>query len=498
MCLRKHRALVVRTLSASLTGGATYRLIVRCRVNESTAIKDPGRALIASFVFFSGDAPVHVTAVPGLAMSEKYGLFHYIRLLERFSFEDSFAFTPPYGASRVEIHFHDFHSHGAEITEAVVTPQLPIDLHRLPEFLSRPDTHISLADKESIAVLLVSKTVENPRQLVDALGPHTGHRYTSEEVFDLISCHYFDARFRSGLVSNIGDDIDALLSGNRDLPHLRVQRGAAFYINGDRASAYQQFIKAASSPRALGRMFLGAYSIKPYNELASIWNYQTSALQEVSALEWVKKNNSVSSPHIVFGCDARFFVNFASDVCTNLYQTGNKAAVHFHVSNWSAQCSRIADSLDASISIESAPNDRTWFATSRFYRVAEFLNVFNAPVLVADIDIKFNKAPVTIPCDIAFRTSPINHLPWYSPTGGCVYFSNTANGIKFAEYLRRYIATRFRFAYPRSWWFDQLALNELLHASALTNTSLNIGDVGGLVSARLQSEVGALKWGTEQ
>ncbi len=489
----------MRNLSAFLTGGVTQRLIVRCRVNKSTVLKDPERALVASFVFFSGEAPIRIATASGLAMSEKYGLFHYIRLLERFSFEDSFAFTPPSGATRVEIQFYDFYSQGAEIAEAVVTPQLPIDLDRLPECLSRPDTHISLADKESIAVLLVSKTADNPRCLVDKLGPHMSHPYTSEEVFDLVACHYFDARFRTGLVSNIGEEIDELLSGNRELPHLRVQRGAAFYINGDRASAYQQFIKAANSPRPLGRMFVGAYSINPYNEIASIWNYQASTLQQVSALQWVKtQNNGAGSPHIVFGCDARFFINFASDIYTNLYLTGNKAPVHFHVTNWSAQCSAIADSLDASISTELAPHDRTWFATSRFYRVAEFLKAFNAPVFVADIDIHFNKAPSSMPGDLAFRTTAVTHLPWYSPTANCVYFSNTENGIKFAAYLRRYIATRFCFSYPRTWWFDQLALNELLHASALSKMALIIGDVGGLVSARHHSEVGARKWETSR
>lgn len=263
--------------------------------------------------------------------------------------------------------------------------------------------------------------------------------------------------------------------------------GALQMIDREIPRAYQSFIRA-NRFRKHPRMFIGCASVRPYGE-----DWRGAVHDKFGPV--MLRRGPKGRASVVFTGDQRYFLNFAHHLVQSVQATGSRMSIHFHVIGWSDACEALAGRLDATISSEDigAPDDRTWFATARFYRLATFLDWFG-DVVLADMDIDVVRRPEgAVDGDVGVRYSEaLDRFPWWAVTGGCLYAGSTQAGLEFARSLKDYIAARF-VAGRTHWWFDQLALYDVTHA---LKDSMKLGDshkVAGVIKTRPGGEIEHLK-----
>ncbi len=285
-------------------------------------------------------------------------------------------------------------------------------------------------------------------------------------------------------------------------PGTLLFRGAAAQSAGNRAEAASAYTKAAemSLPIGLPRMYLGAHSVvlEPFDWAAP--KVSSPIVKEQITLR--KSASTRSSATIVVGSDANYFIKFANFLLASLRQSHSVAPVHFHVVNWTDACEHVANALPEpfSISTEVYPHATDWayFATVRFLRARQIGEALG-PIYITDIDNQFVDNFDAIlkhlhKYDAGFRMHYMGEwFPWWAPSGGNLWINSTPGGLSIASMLERYISLRFQPARYLSWWFDQLALNEVYHQCGVSNI-VNLSDPSLSVSvARPYEEVKKLK-----
>lgn len=303
-------------------------------------------------------------------------------------------------------------------------------------------------------------------------------------ITDRLLFQYYDCIFRESTGWEIHKCISELsraleyFDEFKNLPSHLMFSGALSMLKGDRELAYKFYSessKVANSEFAgLPRMFLGGNSV-----LTDIdWVGENKKLPGVQVLinQYFSRQDDEGAGVIFFAADNKYFGSFKDFILDNLKKVNSKTAVHFHV----VDCNEAYKKLDPHEYGDYSVNysredfkyfrDKTFFATSRFYRALEILNKYNKSIYISDIDNRFIQNPAEFfekvkGFDIGLRFNKNGDwFPWWGPSAGSFYAANTDMGRTFLKHLKEYISAKFNVNKPSyTWWFDQLALNDVYH-----------------------------------
>ena len=334
--------------------------------------------------------------------------------------------------------------------------------------------------------MLALKVAEARDQFREELEEAVTWEWQSRYILDRIAATLFQLQLRTAPDAARAEQY-SYLDTRFGLPSWHIFAGGIKFRNSQYADAYEHFRQAATSDLSMTRNFEGAYSVRPYDQFLDWHKTDKAILPAVSALRWHDRPPRDGKFRIVFGCDAHYFLNIAEDVIASLSSQKSQALIHFHVVNWNEECAALAETINASFSSETGPDEIGWYITNRFFRAAELMDGFQGPIMIADIDIDFVAPPETIldyEYDVALDFMHYDYLPWFSPRGSCSYIAYTQYGRLFAEDLNKYVRDRFQWAPHRSFWFDMLMLNEVCRSISLRALPTKIGHVGRSTNPR--------------
>lgn len=375
------------------------------------------------------------------------------------------------------------------------------DFSSLSAIVSRADLSKFEMDRVSHQLIALSRHRKVPiaSGLQEAL---VRHKRPATPAFRRLAVHLFDAVWFEARDKRAA--VQKLLADWRHehVPAIDLFSGSLELNAGNRAAAFSLIEKAARESDEIGlpRMHLGAYSVRSGGE----WLAQPR-LSQFGPITWIRKSAESGPLCVMVAADAQYYINFAGALHASLRERDAESNIHFHVVNWRRECFPASGFADdrTSISAEVWPHARdfTYFATVRFFRAAEIMREFDRPLYITDIDNRFTGSPASILPDLdrysaGFRYHSMGDwFPWWGPSGGNLWLRNDEQGRAVADWLHNYIANRFRPNATDSWWFDQLALNEVRHHAISNGVNVaNLSDPALSVSvARPYAEVAALK-----
>ncbi len=330
----------------------------------------------------------------------------------------------------------------------------------------------------------------DPEQFIaGALEVLTKAVYADDNQRDLLIFYLLTALFRRNKSRSLNDAVDSLCKVIVELvpncsksPAFYMLVGARLMLLGDRTGAYAAFGAAADNARDDAfwpRKYLGCHSIRPYVHNPE-WTETIPCPPYFSPISF--HAGKPRGPVVVSAtCDGNYFCNLAEYLLLSIDSTDSTSDIHFHVINWTAQCAEVLSSMrlitgrNILISSENYEfsKDYTYFATCRFLRAAEFLAHFDRPLYLTDMDNRMVAAPEQtedlLKRDFGVRNNDWNRwIPWLGPNAGSVFINNTEHGGIFADNLSQYVRSRFIVNSRRSWYFDQLCLNEVAEAIMAT------------------------------
>jgi len=501
-------------LQTSVIGGARY--ILHLVFRRTSTLPQPSHLLrkgfVAAFEFYDDGGGILLGTHPGFCSSATFANYAYIQAAPSENlYEYTLRFETPVNASTLHIRLHYWQHAGQVVEHIEIRPapenSLAIALAALAALdweqaslalLSLIKVGIFSKEAALLDTALFSAISRAPAAASDALRPLLSVRAPNNlrrrRVLNLLAYHFFDAFYRAGSVDNVAVERQChdLLSGDERLWAPMLQLGSLAFQRGRRNSAYRLFRRAAAVAKRTGhlpRMVVGANSVRAYSEIAD-WCDQDTPLPigvQPDTVWRILPEEAVLT--ILFGGNGSYFENFALDLVRNLTKLSS-APIHFHIVNWTKRCDRVlaqvqkeaAQPISLSIDHYYDPRDLTWFATVRFFRLAELMERTGGAVLIADMDILFTRDPLSLTIkypnlDVGIRGARRPRFPWWSPSANLVFVAPSETGRKFASDLRRYIATRFVGNYPATWWFDQFALNEILHFYDINEVPCRVVDI---------------------
>ena len=527
--------MVELTKSFAVTEGGTYRLRYEIKQEGAPTVRDGSRAWVASFGFLDDAGTDLAGPFQGFAHGKEYANFLYLRLRTDSPHREvsELQFIVPKDAATAMVAIVPWAQVGFTISNlTLVHIEDPEKVRNAVDALKAgcieevrqalsclakiPASQVGEWEIQAVEISLLQFTLRSaltaPELLVEALSLH----WACLSLLDRVAAQAFDSLYRrpgnstentSALICSL---VRQLKTQYGALPSFELYVGSALMVRGNRIEAFERFASAARLSEkffGLGRMYVGAYSVTDKDWIDA---KVTDLLKAEKEIHWDIPPKGVHEAYLLFSGDSVYMRNFSPFLIANLVEIGSALPVHFHVINPAKETVallrdlRQASVAPISVSSETWPiaGDRTYFATARFYRLPEFFKLMNAPLFIADLDIEFVSAPeVALKAfsgvDVALRRSEIlGRFPWWIPSGNFSYYSSTQFGRGFAEALRRYIAVRFNQQYPRSWWFDQLALNEVMFWWEETGHKVyDIDKLGRFIKIRQPTEVAHLKKG---
>ena len=206
-------------------------------------------------------------------------------------------------------------------------------------------------------------------------------------------------------------------------------------------------------------------------------------------VDWYRQATIPGPITVLASGDSAFFRAYGLHLHAALRALDRAATLHVHIVNMTQACADIIDTLAAtdpalSVSTEVYPHkdDRTYFACARFYRLAEIRTQLPQPAYIVDMDNVVTRAPVAaLPAFGAMDAAWHAHVsqtwfPWWGPTAFNTYIAAGQGGDRIARWMQAYLATRLHPGdFFKSWWIDQLMLNEIAevapHHGLRTTTS---------------------------
>jgi hypothetical protein len=264
------------------------------------------------------------------------------------------------------------------------------------------------------------------------------------------------------------------------VPATLLYRGALALRAGGRQEAFALQARAAHEigPVGMPWMHIGAHGLRP--DAGTDWQDEVTPrfiADTQPQIDWYRTPKNPGPITLVAGGDSAFFHAYGPSLQASLRAYDTTCTLHFHIVNMTPRCAAAIDALDdpcLSVTTERYPHadDRGYFASVRFYRLGEIRARLPQPAYITDLD-----NVVTQPIEsarAAFSTADAawhNHasqtwFPWWGPSAANTYIGTGPGGEQIADWMRAYLAARFRPGnFFKSWWIDQLMLNEIAHAA---------------------------------
>lgn len=253
----------------------------------------------------------------------------------------------------------------------------------------------------------------------------------------------------------------------------------------ERATACARFREAANVEAfdaPLPQRLQGAYCIQDYQRLVE-WGETAIPLAESEELlpqeiEWMEPPPTRSDrPCLLLAGDASSFLAHASKVLERLDRIAARCDVHFHVVNWTGECSKLQSALGA------ATNRRLGFSAEshrggyirRYAQVAAFLRAreiqawLNAPLVIAEMTGSTEADPAALAANLgkndigSLEPGHGVRLPWRSQPIFPFVVANTKTARVFLRLLESYIRTFYGDEHLLTSSFIPVALGDVLH-----------------------------------
>jgi hypothetical protein len=282
---------------------------------------------------------------------------------------------------------------------------------------------------------------------------------------------------RPELISRLDRALDSL--GREASPYAPIGEGIHAFVRADDESAYERLASAPTHPlfaQIVRDDFIGARTCRPLPTLRDIG--QLSLPIPIGEIDWLLRSPLGTDPFVItFFCDDSYFRAFSGGIVESLPRDALGLTVHFHIVNPQRGTRTLVDELSRSaerkrlslhVSSEiTLVTDRAYFASVRFMRMREFLQIFDRALLYLDTDSEFETDPRGWLND--FRPDAVNILfckgpwsggfvPWRAFWAGIVYVPQNGLGREFAEVLHHVLAYLWTPEPNYNWFVDQNAL----------------------------------------
>lgn len=264
-------------------------------------------------------------------------------------------------------------------------------------------------------------------------------------------------------------------------PYLPLYRGIMAHINGLDETATRHFQTAAqytNFPKLVTDCLRGASLARDLPNPCDLLH--CDSVPPLPKLEVLHRGVETTGPMLSFCGDSVYFRAFSLCVAESLAKVRQEPTnLHFHI----VQTEPDDPNLPQAIAIltrfcaahnqrlcltrETSPGaGRAYFATSRFLRIGAFLDLFDRPILVSDLDVSYLADPIPVIAEQGFdrcravrSAGPFwGFVPWRHIWAGQILFVPTREGRLFANVLRRAAVYLWRDESHLNWWIDQYAL----------------------------------------
>ncbi len=299
-------------------------------------------------------------------------------------------------------------------------------------------------------------------------------------IVNRVAIQLLDSIFRSpdfkvADFTPIGDCMAWMEQRFGKIPAVILFSGAQVMLRGDRKAAFEAYHEAAEAigETGLPRIYVGAYSIRRDGNSDWVGDEPKRPISSAASVTWRKDPQRKSTICAYMAGDQKYFLKFARLIYESFRAVDSTSQIHFHVVNWSVACvDAFAGVNDDMLSFSSEEyryeRDYSYFAVVRFFRALEILEKLQVPLYVTDLDNKFISSMENIVAelsefDAAFNSRAIQKMfPWWGPTAWNTYLNCNENGKRIAHLMRNYTGARFTiYNVAKTWWFDQLMLNEV-------------------------------------
>lgn len=194
---------------------------------------------------------------------------------------------------------------------------------------------------------------------------------------------------------------DRLLAKLGDFSGPLIAKGATAMLRGDRAEARARFRRAAAAEgfdAPIAKLFAGAGSIPDHDELMRWGEDAIGAAESGHAppdrLEWLAAPpDSEGRAFVLVPLEARSFVADSAATVSRVARAGGSTGIHFHVVNWTMECERQREVLQAEAEIPLAftaeayhdRRDRHYPAIAACLRAREIQQRLKADLVLGDL-----------------------------------------------------------------------------------------------------------------
>lgn len=200
-------------------------------------------------------------------------------------------------------------------------------------------------------------------------------------------------------------------------------------------------------------------------------------------LDFLQKAENKIGPVILMSCDYGYFVAYFEKTYEKLLKIGAKLHIHIIAPaelNMS-EILKIIKGTSAGVSIEletkeqrEKENRKTYYATARYLVLQQIIQAYKENILVADIDIDFNKPLEQGLLDIADNEIALytsnSFLPWTRILAGFNLFGKNTSESEFLTKLKSFLS--FCLNSDRDgWMLDQTALEVVYQSCSIHQKS---------------------------
>lgn len=197
-------------------------------------------------------------------------------------------------------------------------------------------------------------------------------------------------------------------------------------------------------------------------------------------IEYCKPSITPSIVHLV-AADAKYFVKYAEQILESIKSNrSNDLVCHLHVVNPDdcslmlarkvAKCYPWVGITIENVNLSDTLRQRTlmaYYASARFLIAAEILSLYQAPLVITDIDLiitkdyeEIKKYAEIYPAALSYGISSLKrYYPWIRVGAQLSIFQYSKEGLTIAEYVGHYIGTTMALtSSSHNWLIDQIAL----------------------------------------
>lgn len=274
-----------------------------------------------------------------------------------------------------------------------------------------------------------------------------------------------------------------------------LYKGCLHHLDGDHDLAVPAYLQAGAGAHFFWPTSNGCKSVALIEPNLSVSAGPNRGQQSDISLDFFRRAPRTSKPLVVLTtADAVYLQKFGDRYFQSVKKYAPEATVHLHLMNSDHNDRAAIDEAifsgtwpEMTITLESVDlaERLPYFAYARFIHAAQFLNYYERPVLVTDIDAAFHaplqsSLPPLDKIDVGLRIKKAGFRahPWQTIQAGLFLACPTESGHRFCRDLGQHLTQLLHARAGQQLWFvDQNALYHLWLLYRLRHAALRVLDL---------------------